>query len=193
MKNVGCNFHALQVNQTIKFFPRKSNQKGCVPHVASKDKGNFRLKFAACCSFRTVQRRLWRCCLIDRKIRGGIRPSAISNSSMPVLSVAGAIAVPVLLLIAGLMGHARADRLNSMKPCFFWALLPASSFFSMFCTKFSPAMRRICRKSAPMFLDLVLPVLYTFCAWLNWRHKGDDTPKAADADPHPLLNPDRSL
>ena len=45
----------------------------------------------------------------------------------------------------------------------------------------APNMPEICT----YVLDLVLPVLYTFCAWLNWRHKGDDTPKAADADPAP--------
>lgn len=45
-------------------------------------------------------------CLIDRKYVEEYDLSAYFNSSMPVLSVAGAMLVPVLLLIAGLMGHA---------------------------------------------------------------------------------------
>ncbi len=61
-------------------------------------------------------------CLIDRKYVEEYDLSAYFNSPMPVLSVAGAMLVPVLLLIAGLMGHARADRPNSMKPCFFLGL-----------------------------------------------------------------------
>ena len=64
-------------------------------------------------------------CLIDRKYVEEYDLSAYFNSSMPVLSVAGAMLVPVLLLIAGLMGHARADRPNSMKPCFFLGLANA--------------------------------------------------------------------
>lgn len=91
----------------------------------------------------------------------------------------------VLLLIAGLMGHARADRPNSMKPCFFLGLATGviilfNVLYEIF-TGDAPNMPEICT----YVLDLVLPVLYTFCAWLNWRHKGDDTPKAADADPAP--------
>lgn len=43
-------------------------------------------------------------CLIDRKYVEEYDLSAYFNSSMPVLSVAGAMLVPVLLLIAGLMG-----------------------------------------------------------------------------------------
>lgn len=104
---------------------------------------------------------------------------------MPVLSVAGAMLVPVLLLIAGLMGHARADRPNSMKPCFFLGLATGviilfNVLYEIF-TGDAPNLPEICT----YVLDLVLPVLYTFCAWLNWRHKGDDTPKATDADPAP--------
>ena len=124
-------------------------------------------------------------CLIDRKYVEEYDLSAYFNSSMPVLSVAGAMLVPVLLLIAGLMGHARADRPNSMKPCFFLGLATGVIIlFNVLYETFTgdaPNMPEICT----YVLDLVLPVLYTFCAWLNWRHKGDDTPKAADADPAP--------
>ena len=154
--------------------------------MAIKIKGNFRLKFAACCSFCTVQRRLWRftASSIEKYVEE-YDLSAYFNSSMPVLSVAGAMLVPVLLLIAGLMGHARADRPNSMKPCFFLGLATGviilfNVLYEIF-TGDAPNMPEICT----YVLDLVLPVLYTFCAWLNWRHKGDDTPKAADADPAP--------
>lgn len=119
-------------------------------------------------------------CRMAIKIKGKL-PLKICS----VLSVAGAMLVPVLLLIAGLMGHARADRPNSMKPCFFLGLATGviilfNVLYEIF-TGDAPNMPEICT----YVLDLVLPVLYTFCAWLNWRHKGDDTPKAADADPAP--------
>ena len=74
---------------------------------------------------------------------------------------------------------------NSMKPCFFLGLATGviilfNVLYEIF-TGDAPNLPEICT----YVLDLVLPVLYTFCAWLNWRHKGDDTPKAADADPAP--------
>ena len=90
-------------------------------------------------------------CLIDRKYVEEYDLSAYFNSSMPVLSVAGAMLVPVLLLIAGLMGHARADRPNSMKPCFFLGLATGAIILFNVLYESSPAMRRICRKSVPIF------------------------------------------
>lgn len=152
MKN-GCNFHALQVKSNYKIFSEKIEPKKDACRMAIKIKGKLPLKICSVLFvlYGAASLVALLLCLIDRKYVEEYDLSAYFNSSMPVLSVAGAMLVPVLLLIAGLMGHARADRPNSMKPCFFWALLPASSFFSMFCTRFSPAMRRICRKSAPMF------------------------------------------
>lgn len=116
-------------------------------------------------------------CLIDRKYVEEYDLSVYFNSSVPVLSVAGAMLVPVLLLIAGLMGHARADRPNSMKPCFFLGLITGviilcNVLYEIF-TGDAPNVPEICT----YVLDLVLPVLYTFCAWLNWKHKGSDAPE----------------
>ena len=110
-------------------------------------------------------------------------PIRIRAAIIPATRIGSNLSWP--LLIAGLMGHARADRPNSMKPCFFLGLATGviilfNVLYEIF-TGDAPNMPEICT----YVLDLVLPVLYTFCAWLNWRHKGDDTPKAADADPAP--------
>lgn len=124
-------------------------------------------------------------CLIDRKYVEEYDLTAYFNSAVPVLSIAGAMLVPVLLLVAGLMGHARADRPNSMKPCFFLGLITgAIILFNVLYEIFTggtPNVPEICT----YILDLVLPVLYTLCAWLNWKHKGDDAPNTAASDPAP--------
>lgn len=186
MKN-GCNFHALQVKSNYKIFSEKIEPKKDACRMAIKIKGKLPLKICSVLFvlYGAASLVALLLCLIDRKYVEEYDLSAFFNSSMPVLSVAGAMLVPVLLLIAGLMGHARADRPNSMKPCFFLGLATGviilfNVLYEIF-TGDAPNMPEICT----YVLDLVLPVLYTFCAWLNWRHKGDDTPKAADADPAP--------
>ena len=110
-------------------------------------------------------------------------PIRIRAAIIPATRIGSNLSWP--LLIAGLMGHARADRPNSMKPCFFLGLATGviilfNVLYEIF-TGDAPNIPEICT----YVLDLVLPVLYTFCAWLNWRHMGDDTPKAADAYPAP--------
>ena len=114
-------------------------------------------------------------CLIDRKYVEEYDLTAYFNSALPVLSVAGALLVPVLLLIAGLMGLSRAERPNSMKPCFFLGLasgviILCNVLYEIF-TGSAPSLPEVCT----YVLDLLLPVLYTFCAWLNWKHKDTDT------------------
>lgn len=123
MKN-GCNFHALQVKSNYKIFSEKLESKKDACRMAIKIKGKLPLKICSVLFilYGAASLVALLLCLIDRKYVEEYDLSAYFNSSMPVLSVAGAMLVPVLLLIAGLMGHARADRPNSMKPCFFLGL-----------------------------------------------------------------------
>ena len=123
MKN-GCNFHALQVKSNYKIFSEKIEPKKDACRMAIKIKGKLPLKICSVLFvlYGAASLVALLLCLIDRKYVEEYDLSAYFNSSMPVLSVAGAMLVPVLLLIAGLMGHARADRPNSMKPCFFLGL-----------------------------------------------------------------------
>ena len=173
MKN-GCNFHALQVKSNYKIFSEKLEPKKDACRMAIKIKGKLPLKICSVLFVLYGAASLVALLLCLIRIRAAIIPATRigSNLSWP-------------LLIAGLMGHARADRPNSMKPCFFLGLATGviilfNVLYEIF-TGDAPNMPEICT----YILDLVLPVLYTFCAWLNWRHKGDDTPKAADADPAP--------
>ena len=123
MKN-GCNFHALQVKSNYKIFSEKIEPKKDACRMAIKIKGKLPLKICSVLFvlYGAASLVAILLCLIDRKYVEEYDLSAYFNSSMPVLSVAGAMLVPVLLLIAGLMGHVRADRPNSMKPCFFLGL-----------------------------------------------------------------------
>lgn len=107
MKN-GCNFHALQVKSNYKNFSEKIEPKKDACRMAIKIKGKLPLKICSVLFvlYGAASLVALLLCLIDRKYVEEYDLSAYFNSSMPVLSVAGAMLVPVLLLIAGLMGHA---------------------------------------------------------------------------------------
>lgn len=106
MKN-GCNFHALQVKSNYKIFSEKIEPKKDACRMAIKIKGKLPLKICSVLFvlYGAASLVALLLCLIDRKYVEEYDLSAYFNSSMPVLSVAGAMLVPVLLLIAGLMGR----------------------------------------------------------------------------------------
>lgn len=103
MKN-GCNFHALQVKSNYKIFSEKIEPKKDACRMAIKIKGKLPLKICSVLFvlYGAASLVALLLCLIDRKYVEEYDLSAYFNSSMPVLSVAGAMLVPVLLLIAGL-------------------------------------------------------------------------------------------
>ena len=104
MKN-GCNFHALQVKSNYKIFSEKIEPKKDACRMAIKIKGKLPLKICSVLFvlYGAASLVALLLCLIDRKYVEEYDLSAYFNSSMPVLSVAGAMLVPVLLLIAGLI------------------------------------------------------------------------------------------